>query len=156
LLGACGAVEGAPHSGRPACAGTGLCGARCDGASRDDCSFPDDETLCGPDSCSNGARSESQRCDGAGECAEGAVTACPAYACDGDQCGTGCDSDADCTGDNICDGGQCQRNPLLDAVDRGSCGCRTPGGRAPGASALVALVALAFGAARRRTRRSTR
>jgi MYXO-CTERM domain-containing protein len=45
---------------------------------------------------------------------------------------------------------------MLDAVDRGSCGCRTPGNRASGASALIAFIALAFGAARRRSRRRTR
>ncbi len=154
-LGACTAVSGASHGGRPACAGVGLCGAQCDGDSRDDCVFPDDATSCGPESCSNGAHSDGQRCDGAGVCEEGTVSACPAYACDGDRCGTGCDSDAECTGDNVCNGGTCRKNPLLDAVDRGSCGCLTPGGPASRPSGLVALagLALAFVLLRRRSPR---
>jgi hypothetical protein len=131
----------------------GLCGAACDGEARDACAYPDEATACGPASCSNGAHSDGQRCDGAGVCREGTISACPAYVCDGDRCGTGCESDADCTGDNVCTGGECRTNPLLDAVDRGSCGCRTPGGRAPRAGLLVALAGLAVGLARRRSLR---
>jgi hypothetical protein len=82
------------------------------------------------------------------------ASACPATACAGNQCGSGCETDADCTGDNICDGGRCKRSPILDAVDRGTCGCRVPGGRSPNAGALALVLGLGLFGIGRRSRRA--
>ena len=64
-VGVCSLVTGAPHAGRPACAGTGACSAECDGTRRATCVFPEGRT-CGPESCSNGAHAGEQTCSDEG------------------------------------------------------------------------------------------
>ncbi|HVJ17597.1 MAG TPA: MYXO-CTERM sorting domain-containing protein, partial [Polyangiaceae bacterium] len=150
----CTAVSGSTHGGRAACQGAGPCGATCDGSSRDSCEFPGATTSCGPAFCANGARSDGQLCDGAGTCTQGQVEQCLSQTCDGTACGTSCETDADCTGENRCRDGVCEPDPLIDAVDEGSCGCRVPGRPADGGLLLLAGLFASSLLARRRQRAS--
>jgi hypothetical protein len=153
--GECVPIAGAPRSGRAACPGAGVCGATCGGVERERCVFPEGES-CGPASCSNGAISEGATCTDEGECREARASACPAFSCNGNECSTACMADADCTGDRVCAGGLCGADPALDAVDRGSCGCRAPGRPISGAGVPLVLFALAAAFSRRRARRGQR
>ncbi len=153
-VGECTPVSGATHGGRPACEGTGPCGAECNGSSRDSCGFADSGESCGSAFCSSGVASEGQICDGAGRCTAGETERCLSYGCDGNSCGTECATNADCTGENLCIEGACILNTLIDARDEGTCGCRVPGGAGPNRGALVALGVGALAALFRRRRRA--
>ncbi len=152
-LGSCVAVSGSVRGGRAACEANGACGAECDGSNRNTCSFPGESETCGPAFCANGVHSDEQVCDGAGRCASPATETCTSYTCDGTECGTGCTTDADCTGENVCKDGVCEPNPLIDAKDEGTCGCRVPGGSGSGASwpALAVALGALLGLRRRRS-----
>ena len=154
-VGSCRALEGAPRGGRPACRGSGICGARCDGTSRVACEYTPPGTSCGSAVCGHGTRAESQSCDGAGRCVESERMQCPAFECDGSDCGTACLLDEDCTGDYVCNDRTCMVNPLVDAIDRGNCGCRVPGPRGAGGGVAVAIAAaLGLALGRRRATRA--
>jgi MYXO-CTERM domain-containing protein len=152
-LGKCSPVTGSTHGGRPGCQGGGVCGAQCDGKSVTSCAFPNEDTSCSDPYCHDGAQVGASTCDGAGQCQAGEQTACPAFACDGDQCSDACETDADCTRTLQCSEGKCVEPFAINAVDEGTCGCRAPGGK-PGRSGawLLALGALVVFSVRRRSR----
>lgn len=158
-VGTCKAIADTPRGGRLACEGSGICGATCDGQNGDSCAFPDDETSCGQATCEAGVVSAAPSCNGTGRCSLGTVTSCSVQLCEGTQCASGCTQDADCLGTLICSKGKCEENPLIDGVDRGSCGCRVPGagGRLPDPFALLLVAPFLVSWARRRAHaRATR
>lgn len=150
--GTCTPVEGTPHGARAACEGSGSCAARCDGEDVTECSFPGAARACGAAVCESGVETAPSACDGEGRCARGEQTACESLLCDGTECSNTCQTDEDCPGNELCDGGACVTDPLIDAVDKGSCGCRIPGERTPGKSGwpLALLTPLALLVLRRR------
>jgi MYXO-CTERM domain-containing protein len=152
-LGTCTPVSGNTHGGRPGCRGGGACGAQCDGKNVTDCAFADDSSACGAAYCSSGTQVAASSCDGAGQCREGEQTACASFACDGDQCSDACSSDADCTRSMQCREGKCSEPFKINAVDEGTCGCRTPGSKpASHRAAWLGLAAAAVWSLRRRRR----
>jgi MYXO-CTERM domain-containing protein len=153
-VGTCTPVTGPARGGRPGCQGSGPCGAACNGSTRDACGFAEAGASCGGAFCSNGIASEGQICDGAGRCTEGEIQVCLSYGCDGTVCDTACQTDADCTGENLCVDGKCILNTLIDARDEGTCGCRVPGGTGPNRGALALLGVAAAAALFRRRKRS--
>ena len=152
-VGTCTPVAGAAHGGRAACGGVGTCGAECDGKVIASCSFADDSVSCGDAFCSAGLKGDAPVCDGEGVCAPAKTTACASLGCDGTECSTACTADADCVKNFECRKGQCVAPVLIDAVDKGTCGCSMPGSasRTP-ASVLVLLGACALALSRRRRR----
>ncbi len=151
-LGKCSPVSGNTHGGRPGCQGGGVCGAQCDGVSVAACAFPEDDTSCGEPYCHDGTQVAASACDGAGQCRAGEQTACPAFACDGDQCSDACETDADCTRAMQCSEGKCIEPYLINAVDEGTCGCRAPGTAPSRHAAWLALAAASLLALTRRRR----
>jgi hypothetical protein len=87
LEGTCAAVEGAPVGARGPCAGEGICGAVCDGVTREMCVFPGTNVTCAPVDCDGAGWQNTYACGGNGTCAP-TTTACPPD----DVCreGTGC------------------------------------------------------------------
>ncbi len=80
----------------------------CDGAFG--CAAVAAATPCGTASCVNATLISARACDGAGSCADPAISACVAYTCDagGAACRTTCGSDSHCQGGFYCaNGGQC-------------------------------------------------
>lgn len=101
--GTCSAVEGAPRGDRPQCSSDGsICGGRCDGVERANCSYPSSAESCGS-SCEDGLLTRSS-CDGQGSCSEGAKLACPNnLTCAAqDRCHERCESDDDCVSPYAC------------------------------------------------------
>jgi hypothetical protein len=112
-VGTCVTVSGAAHpnaSGttpRAACAGSGTCGALCNGADATKCNYPGAGTTCGAASCAGGVQTNVGACNGSGACGQTA-TPCGAYTCSGASCKTSCAFDADCaSGSYYCSGGAC-------------------------------------------------
>ncbi len=130
--GTCRATTGTVRGGRDACAGVGACGASCNGTDQNACAFPGAALSCGGPTCAAGQVTDTPTCSGDGRCTPGVVSSCPSLACgSASECATGCDSDEDCLGELICQDRVCVQDPLIDAVDKGSCGCRLPGARTP-------------------------
>ena len=102
--GSCEAVTGDPHGTRPGCDSPDpACVGACNGANRQTCTFPGDETLCGDTRC-DGNVLEASRCDGQGACVEDTPQDCGNYACnaEGTACNTSCSSDDDCSAGSLC------------------------------------------------------
>jgi len=150
-LGTCVTVLGGVHvnpaiSARVACAGSGSCGATCNGVDAAKCNYPGSGAACGTTSCgpaSVGAGFETTNiggCDGAGTCSQ-TKSSCLTYQCGGTTCKTLCTADTDCiagtycafgacvakrndgetcTGNNACKGGNC-----VDGVCCGTASCPT-------------------------------
>src|SRR5690606_34698064 len=125
--GLCSPVTGAARGPRPACMGGGTCGAQCNGEDTTQCSYPQADVACGAPTCQAGAETAQAFCDGAGICPPGEATACSSLVCNGSQCADACETDEDCLGDLICENSACVVDPLINAGDKGSCGCRIPG-----------------------------
>lgn len=138
-LGQCSAVRGGTHGGRPGCAGTGVCGAQCDGRNVTACVFAGEGESCGAAACSDGVVTAASSCDGNGRCRDAEQTACDTYACDGAACGSGCQSDADCTRQLQCQAGKCVPPFKIKAVDAGTCGCVVVGGSSSPRAAWAGL-----------------
>jgi hypothetical protein len=106
--GTCSQVIGAPHPGKTACAGTGMCAASCS-ASRTMCTFP--TIQCRAPTCSGTTLTLGASCDGAGNCPAVMTMTC-ANGCNlaGNACNVPCSTDAGCPPGNWCDptSGQCQ------------------------------------------------
>jgi hypothetical protein len=106
--GTCAQVIGAPHPGKTACGGTGMCAASCS-ASRTMCTFP--TTQCRPPTCMSNQAVQGASCDGAGTCPAPMTTTC-ANGCNaaGTACNMPCASDTNCPTGSYCDttAGQCQ------------------------------------------------
>lgn len=88
--------------------------------------------------------------------AQGELTACAPYGCQGVSCKSSCTSVLDCTGGAICnEGGKCVPPVAADAEDTSSCGCKVAGASS-GTFGWGALGALALLAGRRARRFSSR
>jgi len=91
--------------------------------------------------------------------AEGVLTDCAPYKCEGNQCKLGCASVSDCTGTAICDAnGKCIEPGAAGDGEESSCGCRVAGAKAAGSPwgwvslmGLTAIVATRRQLARRRS-----
>ncbi|MGZ3452669.1 MAG: hypothetical protein ACXVEF_23875, partial [Polyangiales bacterium] len=105
-IGSCSNVVGAPIGSRPACAGSGTCGARCDGTSPVACSYPTGSASCGTPSCTAGVATNAGTCDGAGSCNQ-PTASCGVYTCSGAVCRTTCSVDGDCASGYFCSAGAC-------------------------------------------------
>lgn len=106
-IGKCTAVFGPPRGIRAACAPpAGECGARCDGARRDECSFPSATTACSRYACESGVETHESTCDGAGACLD-VPRACGAFACGATACHTTCTTDGACATGHRCEDGVC-------------------------------------------------
>jgi outer membrane protein OmpA-like peptidoglycan-associated protein len=106
--GTCTAVTGAPRGERPACDSDGsVCGGVCDGTGRAACTYPSAAVQCGTPGCSEGVATVSATCNGAGSCLV-QTQQCELYTCGENACRTGCTSDAECSADGICLGGECR------------------------------------------------
>lgn len=168
-IGSCSPAVGPARGGRAGCAGTGACGAQCDGTSTAACQFPGTATTCGEASCGNGAAFAAPSCDGAGSCQPPTATRCDTLRCNGTECAASCTTDADCLGDTVCDDGACVTPPdpeepepeepgteddLIAGQDEGSCGCKLVGNSRPGSplAPLAPLTALFFLMRRRASR----
>jgi MYXO-CTERM domain-containing protein len=141
--GTCVPVTGAPHGGRAACAGTGVCQGSCDGEAREACAFPAAGTPCSASACEAGLFTPAGSCDGAGSCSVGSQRACAPYACGDGVCLTSCADAADCV-----DGYDCVEATCQQPGGSSGCGCGSRGGA--GGSGWLALLALAALWARRR------
>lgn len=107
-LGFCGAVQGAPHGSRPACADDGsVCGGTCNGSFRSGCTYPDETSPCRALGCADGVATPVAVCDGAGSCPPSVPVSCAPYLCNGDVCATYCVSGTDCVAGHVCEGGIC-------------------------------------------------
>lgn len=140
--GTCSPVSGAVVGNRPACEGSGPCSAQCDGQDVRSCSFPGTETRCSAETCESGVETQPGRCGGDGSCVPGEAVSCPTLVCNGSECATSCSEDDECLGELVCVEGACIEDPFIDAVDKGSCGCRMVGDEAPGRSGLPLLLLL--------------
>lgn len=81
-----------------ACDGTGMCAKHAQG------------TICGPvatGSCTNGAATTADLCDGSGTCVHSSTTPCAPYACGATECATTCSTSADCAAGAYCMGNGC-------------------------------------------------
>lgn len=97
---------GAPHGTRPTCAGSGQCGAICDGSDPVACHFPTTSKTCGANSCVGGVERRWSFCDGAGACND-APRSCAPYACGPTSCRIDCGTGADCASGFRCSAGSC-------------------------------------------------
>jgi len=144
-IGLCGAVVGAPHGSRPACADDGsVCGGSCNGTVRTDCTYPDENSPCRALGCVDGVATPLAACDGAGSCPPATPVSCAPYLCNGDVCATYCVSGTDCVAGYLCEGGVCVGTGCVGDEDcpgdlvclDGTCGepeCRTNDDCAAGA-----------------------
>ncbi|MFI5299601.1 MAG: hypothetical protein ACHREM_16045, partial [Polyangiales bacterium] len=102
-----------PSVARAACAGSGKCGASCDGVDVANCHYTASGSPCGVSaSCTAGIATPTGACDGSGTCNQGTSTCVP-YVCGTTTCKSTCASDADCAVGlsgaviNYCKGGAC-------------------------------------------------
>jgi hypothetical protein len=153
-VGQCTPASGASHGGRAACGGVGTCGAACNGTVVASCSFPDNAVSCADAFCSAGVKGDSASCDGDGTCAPAKTSACSSFACDGAECSNACSQDSDCVKQFECRKGVCLPPVLIDAVDKGSCGCAAPGSRAPAPASLLVVLGVCGAIVFRRRRRA--
>lgn len=105
--GTCSPVLGAPVAPRAACAGSGPCGASCNGIVTTACTFPGAGVACGTDSCTAGVETKSGSCNGAGACTT-TTNPCGAYGCGATLCKHSCVADADCASGYYCGGDECR------------------------------------------------
>jgi hypothetical protein len=148
--GTCVPVTGAPHGGRAACAGTGVCQGSCDGEAREACAFPGADAICSSPSCRLEGFTPAGACDGQGACRAPEAVSCGPYACAEGACLTSCQSDADCAGGHECADGACR---LFEAASGCGCGLDRPSLTSDLTATLGAglvLVGLAFIRRRRR------
>jgi len=117
-LGTCIPVSGAVHGSRSACAGSGTCGAVCDGSDSTACHYPGSSKSCGSASCTAGVATPVGTCSGGGTCNQ-PTTSCGAYSCSGSICLTSCTLDTDCasTATYYCNAGTC----TTKVANGGSC-----------------------------------
>ncbi|MBI5533374.1 MAG: hypothetical protein HY898_11710 [Deltaproteobacteria bacterium] len=118
-LGACSPVVGAPHGGKAACAGAGVCQGQCDGVSVAACAFPGTSVECSAATCANGVEKASANCDGAGTCTTPSTKSCGDYVCNGATCMTSCTKSTDCAAGHECIGKVCvqpEAGPDVDAA----------------------------------------
>ncbi|MES1178722.1 MAG: MYXO-CTERM sorting domain-containing protein [Myxococcales bacterium] len=151
-VGKCTPVVGGSHGGRAACGGVGTCGAACDGTVLASCSFAGKDVSCGEPFCSAGLHGDAPLCDGEGVCASAVASECKSYRCDGSECSTACVHNTDCVKQLECRDGQCVPPLLIDAVDKGSCGCSVPGSTSHTPASVFYLLGLCAAAALRRRR----
>jgi hypothetical protein len=99
------APKGPPKSGRPACSGTGSCGAQCDGTKRDGCVYPGSATTCGAAKCQGDWVISAGTCDSSGGCTPGTLQDCGNYSCasPAGACKTSCTTKLDCRLGAVCD-----------------------------------------------------
>jgi hypothetical protein len=124
-FGTCAPVTGAPRNGRALCAGVGagtVCGIRCDGSDRTQCTYPGATVACGGKGCSAGVARRLSACDGAGLCAD-TSTSCGAYACGVDACLNACTTGADCAAGHYCKAGACVKAEDLGAACASDAAC---------------------------------
>jgi hypothetical protein len=118
-LGACTVVVGTPHTGRPNCAGVGVCKGSCNGSLANQCAYPGAATECSPAACNNGIGYPATSCNSTGACSTSQPVQCGNYACGEQSCKTSCTVNADCAGSNVCFNKKC-----IDPADlRYSGGC---------------------------------
>jgi len=121
--GQCVAIKGSPIAPRAACAGKGTCQGQCNGSGQE-CTF-DNTTVCAPQSCSQGVRTNKSICDGKGDCPVQTTTACTDNQCTTD--GTDCSTCTDNSSATTCSGGHC--GPTVDncgnTVSCGTCATGT-------------------------------
>jgi hypothetical protein len=70
-------------------------------------------TLCAPASCSNGTAQAESRCNAQAQCLPASISACGAYACYMNFCGSACVTSADCASPFTCSGTTCSSPGLL-------------------------------------------
>ncbi len=117
VVGSCTAITGDPRPGKPACAGTGACQAKCDGSDRTKCGAPPGtSTICAAESCSGTAYTPTSFCNGAGACSTAPVSSCGAYQCDATKCKSSCISSADCAPGYGCKSGLCETTGALGTI----------------------------------------
>jgi len=105
--GTCSPVTGAPHGGRPTCAGVGTCQGQCDGADVTQCVLPGASTVCSESTCAAGVETTPGACDGAGTCQKGTTKPCGNYTCGPTACNTTCTTKAQCITGLECVSGVC-------------------------------------------------
>ncbi|MGH2559311.1 MAG: hypothetical protein ACRDJH_09620 [Thermomicrobiales bacterium] len=119
LAGAVGACTPLPagsqqHGARPACTGTAVCQASCDGVETRFCTqYPGLDISCAPGTCDNGF-GYTYGCGGDGTC-HPLDESCGLYVCaaDATACLTTCRSDRECVGAAFCLNGVCQEDREL-------------------------------------------
>jgi MYXO-CTERM domain-containing protein len=120
--GVCSPATGAPHGSRAACTGTivgGECGSQCDGTDSAKCNYPTSTKSCGSRGCLDGVENTVGTCDGSGRCSATPRT-CGGYACQGDTCGTACETDAQCLTTHKCQTGKCVTRGATCSSDNAS------------------------------------
>ena len=108
--GTCSFVSGAPQTGHPACAGTGLCQGTCNGT-KASCTLPGAETTCRQPSCEGTPPTATKQavCDGNGNCPTLSTTPCSPFQCGVTSCLASCSSSTgQCVSGAACVGGTCQ------------------------------------------------
>ncbi|MGH2532457.1 MAG: hypothetical protein ACRDJW_09135 [Thermomicrobiales bacterium] len=119
LAGAVGACTALPastqqHGARPACTGTGVCQASCDGVTRNYCThYPGLDIVCADPVCEAGWQT-TYGCGGDGTC-HPSRTSCGLFVCNPDATGclTSCQDNTDCVGAAFCANGVCQGDQPL-------------------------------------------
>ncbi len=139
-LGTCAPVPAGemPKGGRSPCAGSGTCGATCDGTNVSTCAYPGGTKACALGTCTNGVETTAAYCDGNGACPVQTTADCGGYSCGATGCKTTCASVTDCDVGYWCLGSQCL--PIGSGTDSGaggSAGADAGAGGSAGADAGV-------------------
>lgn len=156
--GQCLPARGAPHGARKACGAspaTNICLAQsCDGVDRMSCrGLPAAETDCAPARCSDGAETNSGKCDGVGACRVDAPRDCAPFQCDATACRKSCAADEHCVAGFVCRAGACiaPASPPREAPANASLyGCTGGSRDGDGQGLWLAIAAIAAANLRRR------
>ena len=108
FLGTCTPVaSGNPHGNRSSCGTDATCAGTCAGKADGTCSYPTKNCGAGPSSSGTSASIAQSTC-ASGTCQTPAAQPCQGgFACAGGVCNTTCQTNADCTAGNYCNGSAC-------------------------------------------------
>ncbi len=125
VAGSCRFIKSGDEPKAPGCVAEAVatCGltGRCDGIGS--CQKAPAGVVCGARTCTGSTEITAAVCSGAGTCLPGRSRSCQPYLCGGQECATGCATDADCTGPNFCSAGICRPRKTLGSpcVASGDC-----------------------------------